>query len=319
MSDLTVAVVICAYTEERWDDIVAAIDSVKRQTPTVDELVLVIDHNAALAERGRANFTDGITVIENAHQNGLSGARNTGIENTKADIVAFLDDDAEADPGWVAALLTAFDTDHVVGMGGTVNAAWLTARPLWWPREFDWVVGCSYTGLPTAVADIRNPIGANMAVRRSAFTAVGGFSPAIGRVGKHPVGCEETELFIRIHQHQPNSIVRFRPDASVAHKVPGTRANFDYFRRRCFAEGLSKAVVAKLVGSGDALSSERSYSTKILPAGVLRGLRQGFTGDTNGFRRAGAIVAGLGLTTAGYVRGRLDKGTDLHLPTAEVK
>ncbi|MDX6197452.1 MAG: hypothetical protein QOJ79_603, partial [Actinomycetota bacterium] len=78
-----------------------------------------------------------------------------------------------------------------------------------------------------------------------------------------------------------------------------------YFRRRCYAEGISKAVVAGLTGSDAALASERTYVRRTLPAGVARGLAAAVRGDVSGLVRAAAIVAGLVVTSAGYLRGRL--------------
>jgi hypothetical protein len=121
------------------------------------------------------------------------------------------------------------------------------------------------------------------------------------------VGAEETELYIRIRHWKPDSMVIFMPNASVHHRVPASRANFTYFRRRCYAEGLSKAIVSHLVGEADKLSSEWDYTLKTLPLGVLRGITDALKGDPNGIRRAGAIIAGLGFTTAGYIRGTLSK------------
>ncbi len=306
-------VIICAYTEERWDDIVEAIASVNAQSQKPNEIVLVIDHNDDLHERARQQFTEGVKIVANHHKQGLSGARNTGIESSTGDVLAFLDDDATAEPGWLAAMSKTYEDDNVIGMGGRITAQWLTERPKWWPAEFDWVVGCSYVGLPTTTTPIRNPIGANMSVRRSAFSGVGVFSSEVGRIGKRPLGAEETELFIRIRQHWPDAAVLFEPECAVLHKVPGARANFKYFANRCYAEGLSKAVVSQLAGSSDGLSSERSYTLKTLPLGVINGLISGVKRDPAGFSRAGAIVAGLLITTAGYIRGRLAKGPERNL------
>jgi hypothetical protein len=91
----------------------------------------------------------------------------------------------------------------------------------------------------------------------------------------------------------------------VRHFVPDARCRFSYFVSRCYAEGISKAQVTANVGSGQGLSSERSYVTRTLPLGVIRGVAGLFAGQLNGTMRAGAIVAGLGITTAGYVRTRL--------------
>lgn len=307
------AVIICAYTDERWQDIVDAVESVRSQSKPVKELVLVIDHNDGLLQRARAEFTKGVTIVPNRHKQGLSGARNSGIEASSAPILAFLDDDAIAEPEWAEQLAEPYARPEVVGVGGDIRPLWLEAAPAWWPAEFDWVVGCIYKGHTTEKTEIRNAIGANMSVRRSAFESVGGFSSGLGRVGKHPVGAEETELYIRIRHKWPDTKVIYQPTAIVHHKVSRGRGTWAYFRARCYAEGLSKAVVSKLSDSGENLSSEWGYTLKALPLGALSGVVDGIRGKRNGFGRAGAITAGLAITTAGYVRGRLSKGPERNL------
>jgi hypothetical protein len=145
-----------------------------------------------------------------------------------------------------------------------------------------------------------------MSFRREVFDEVGGFRTEIGRVGSTPAGCEETELCIRAGQRWPERQVLYDPLVRVRHRVPARRGEWSYFLSRCFAEGRSKAVVARLAGAGDALSTERSYALRVLPAGVARGIRDTLSGrDRAGFRRAGAIVAGLSVTAAGFLDGRL--------------
>jgi glycosyltransferase involved in cell wall biosynthesis len=297
VAPLTVSVIICAYTEDRFDDITDAVASIRDQDYPVLETLLVIDYNEALLRRARAAFPD-VTVIPNERTRGLSGARNTGVEAASGDIVSFLDDDARAATDWLSKLLEPYADPNVVGVGGTVTADWLSGRPSWFPREFDWVVGCSYTGLPTNVAEIRNPIGAAMSFRRKTFPLVGGFSDGIGRVGTRPLGCEETEFYIRLRRAVPGSTVLHVPDAEVYHRVPATRANADYFRKRCYAEGLSKAIVTDSVGANAALEAERSYLRRVLPRAVLRDLQH-----RDSWPRAAAVIAGVLVTAAGYGRG----------------
>jgi len=59
------------------------------------------------------------------------------------------------------------------------------------------------------------------------------------------------------------------------------------------------------VGKGDGLSSERTYTFRVLPAGVLKGLADGMRGDFPGFARAFSIVAGFSATAFGYLAGKL--------------
>jgi hypothetical protein len=100
------------------------------------------------------------------------------------------------------------------------------------------------------------------------------------------------------------------PKAVVSHAVPPERATWSYLIRRSWIEGRSKARVAQSVGMGPGLRSERAYVARVLPAGVLRGLRDGARGDRDGYLRAAAIVASLATTVAGYAYGYLVPGRE---------
>jgi len=319
------SVVICAYTVDRWTDLKRAVASVLAQEPPAREVVVVVDHNDDLLERACARwpqpgpsdqevarvnegvdgFVSVVAVVPNRGRRGLSGARNTGVDASRSEVVAFLDDDAEAEKGWLASLLTPYSDPHVAACGGAAVAGLVGPRPLWWPVEFDWVVGCSYLGLPTTTATVRNLIGANMSIRRAMIVELGGFSEGIGRVGSRPLGCEETDLLIRLVQRWPDAGILYEPAACVRHTVPPNRLSWRYFRSRCFAEGLSKASVAARVGSERALASERSYALKVLPAGIARGLLGACGRERGAGLRALAIAAGLAMTTAGYLWGQV--------------
>jgi GT2 family glycosyltransferase len=292
-------VIVCAYTMRRWDDVRAAVESVRAQ-PEAPEVVLVIDHSDELLSAARRRWPD-LHVIPNASERGLSGARNTGVAAASGDIVAFLDDDARAEDAWLAPLLAPFTDDDVVGVGGFAEPIWPAATGSGpYPDELLWIVGCSYTGLPTEFSEVRNVIGCSMAFRRASIIAAGGFSSGIGRVGTHPLGCEETDLCIRIRQVDPTAKIHHEPASRVHHRVSDDRVTMDYVRKRSYYEGISKAVLSRRLGRKDSLSSESAYLTRVLPGALLRELTHPAKG---GLRRAAAIVVTVATIITGYAVG----------------
>ncbi len=299
-----VSAIICTYSQARWRDLVQAIESLECQTLPPLEIIISVDHNPTLFQRIQASFPH-LIVTENKGTRGLSDTRNSGIAAARGHKIAFLDDDAIAEPGWLALFNQWFDRPEVLGVGGRTEPLWLSQQPGWFPKEFSWVVGCEYREDVAPGTVIRNPFGGNMCVRRRIFDSFS-FRNSIGRVGTMPLGCEETELCIQAHQRWPQDIFIYEPRAVIHHKIPASRTRFKYFLSRCFAEGLSKAFVSRWVGAGDGLSAERAYTFRTLPRGILNGWRDGILDrNWNGPARAVTIVIGLGTTTAGFVVGSI--------------
>jgi glucosyl-dolichyl phosphate glucuronosyltransferase len=300
----SISVVICAYSDKRWGDLVAAVESVRGQSLPAEEIIVVIDHNQPLMERLQAHIP-GLKVVPNERTRGLSGARNTGVSIAQGEVIAFLDDDAIASQDWLYWLAASYD-DNVLGAGGPVQPLWLAGRPSWFPEEFDWVVGCTFLGMPETTTKVTKLIGCNMSFRREVFAEVGGFRTNMGRVGTKPLAGEETEFSIRVCQRWPEKVLIYEPRANVLHRVPPARANWSYFCARSYGEGTSKALVAQIVGTADGLASERTYTTRTLPRGVVRGLADlPLHRDPSGVARAATIVAGLGITVYGYLEAKV--------------
>jgi GT2 family glycosyltransferase len=302
---LRASVIVCAYTEERWPQIHMALGSVAGQTVPPCQVIVVADSSPALYDRLDAEYPD-FDVVHNEFERGLSGARNTGVKHAAGEIIVFLDDDACAERDWIEKLLSSYEDESVVGAGGLVLADWGSMnRPIWLPEEFLWVVGCSYKGLPETRARIRNPLGANMSFRRSAFDRAGLFDPAIGRNAgdTRPLGCEETEFSIRLLEAWPGGRIIYEPRAVVHHHVDRSRRTWRYFLDRCFAEGYSKAHVAGISGRTAALSSERSYMTRTITRAAYRELRALFRpGGRAALGRLTALLLGVSWAAAGYGR-----------------
>lgn len=308
-----ISVIICAHTEDRWDDLVAAVESVLQQTLPPEEIIVVIDYNPALLKRTQEHLPD-VVIVENSRTRGLSGARNSGIVVAEGDIIAFLDDDAIAEPNWLEHLVMYYADPRIAGVGGKIEPLWRGAHSSWFPDEFDWILSCTYCGLFMNAGaarnggPVRNMIGANMSLRRDVLMSINGFHEAVGKGATglllNDVGGDDTEVSIHVARQYPDAQFYYTPTALVWHSVPAQRATLSYFLRRSYIEGLTKAKIVSMYGANMGLSTERNYTFKVLPLGVIRGVADALLHhDPTGLARAGAIVAAFMATLSGYVVG----------------
>ena len=298
---LTVSVVICAYTEDRWPLLLRSVSSVQCQSRKPAEIIVCIDHNASLLERCRQQWAKQagatsvpVVVLANRYQGHLGSARNSAAEVAHGDVVAFLDDDAWADPDWLDQLLLPYEDDHVVAVGGAPTAEFERARPDWFPSEFDWVFGCAYSGLPETQAPLARLIGANMSVRRLALAEIGGF---------HSDNHDDMDMCHRLMHLRPDDLILYEPLARVHHHVPETRTTWGYFWRRCFFVNKGKVEAFRHMEGAADRSADIGFVTRSLSRGVPEGLRQALGGDVWGAVRAASIAAGVVLAGAGHLAG----------------
>jgi hypothetical protein len=294
----TVSVIIPTYTKARWDWLHECVASVKAQTVPPLETIVVVDHNPELLEEISREFP-GVIAVPNIGGRGVSGARNSGVKASRGQVVAFLDDDSIAREDWLGTLLRHIVTPGVVGVGCYSDGLWEAPCPSWFPGEFSWTIGVSYSGLPKKPTAVRNVWTSAMLVKRSAFEVVDGFREDFGKIGNRSLP-EDTDLCLRIAAVQENSVWIWDPEKVMKHRVPDGRATFGYLMSRCFLQGWGKAAMAHMDGFGESTSMERHYALRTLPAGVGRGLADAVRGDVSGLGRSGAIIAAFTVTVGGY-------------------
>jgi glucosyl-dolichyl phosphate glucuronosyltransferase len=272
----SVTVIVCAYAMGRLKLTMKSVTSIFAGSLVPTEVLLVVDNNDDLQETLIRELGDlPVRIIPN-HGNGAADARTTAIMEAKNEIVAFIDDDAWADATWLQELATAFEDARVVGAGGLVLPDWAPqSTPL--PAELLWIVGSTYKGHALERVAITRPIGANMAARRSALLAVGGFPSAFGpREGRKSSSNEELAVFTQLRTLFGADSILYVPTAVVHHYAPAERTTWRYLFSRSWAEGTSKADARALFGR-QVMRYDGSYVTGTLLPGAFAYLRNAYT------------------------------------------
>ena len=270
MQFVNVSVIISSYTEKRLNDILRCISSLRKQTHPPLEILLVLDPLEGLVHFYRSRLPASVKIIISPRI-GLSHARNAGARAASGSIIAFIDDDAYADEDWLLNLVKNYEDPDVMGVGGFVAPEWISHRPYWFPEELDWIIGCSYRGLPTVKSSVRNPIGANMSFRSEALRKVGYFKSDIGRLGTTLLSNEDTEISMRILRAIRNARLIYDPSAIVHHKVDTQRTSLAYVWKRSFYEGISKATITaelNLANTRTALTTEGDYLKHLIRVAI---------------------------------------------------
>lgn len=176
---------------------------------------------------------------------GLSRARNAAIAHAAGDILAFLDDDAVATPGWAAAMTADLARTGAWCLGGRVLPRWPGEEPTWLAPRLRYLL--SIVDLGDEVRWLRGPTfpcGANLAIRKSVFERVGLFHPELGRRPGSLLSGEEIDLFRRVLR--AGGIVAYTPHAIVHHIIPASRLTPTFLRRRAWWEGKTLALLDRL-------------------------------------------------------------------------
>lgn len=220
------SVVLC--TRDRADSLRLALQSVLRSAgPDVD--VVVVD-NAPRTDATRTvveELADARVRYLLEPRPGLSVARNTGARAATGQVLAFTDDDVVVDEHWLPALLRGFTRDAPVGcVTGLVPSAELETAP---QHFFDAKVHWSSSTVPRLydLQDHRGDsalypyasgmvgTGANFAVLRAAYDALGGFDEALG-AGALTRGGEDLDWFVRTLT--AGWTIAYEPSAVVWHR-----------------------------------------------------------------------------------------------------
>jgi glycosyltransferase involved in cell wall biosynthesis len=260
---MKVSVVVCTYSMERYGPFSECVESVLSQEYDPLEVVLVVDGNGDVYERVQADFgrESDVIVHNNDENRGISFSRTKGAELASGEVVAFIDDDATAEPDWVQQLVDVYEETDAIAVGGDVQPDWQTAKPDFFPEEFYWLVGCVEPGFAEDGEEVRNTYGSNISYRREKFLNVGGYDPNTGRKGDQHLQAHEAPVGIRLLEEYGKGMV-FTEDAVVHHKLFEYRGEFRWLLFRSFWQGYSKRVMDLLYP--DAPDDKSAYLKQLL-------------------------------------------------------
>ena len=248
---IRLSLVIATYN--RAEQLMVTLRSVAAQSKASAQWeCIVVDNNSAddTKQRVEAFIAEHPSLNIRYHfesKQGLSYARNAGIEQSNGDIIAFIDDDERIVPDFIGAYIKLFDSyPTAMAAGGKIIAEYPTGRPRWMshyterpianPMDFGDYVRIFPKG--------RIPGGGNMAMRREVFNKIGLFNTSLGRTGKLLIGGEESDLFERIAAADMECY--YAPRAVMFHIIPAEKLSESYFERLCYNTGVSQRTRAEI-------------------------------------------------------------------------
>jgi len=307
MPSATVDLTVVIVTFKRRDLLARAVASVTSQSLARPFEILVVDTASEgfdTRDLPSTNFGGTVRVLT-AHQGGTAHARNVALREARGEIVAFLDDDAEANQGWLLALCRAYEgNDNIAAAGGPILPEFMVPPPRWIQDAYD-LIANEFSALDHGeeACILKYPetlYGPNLSVRRRIAVACGGFREDLGPLRGQWSPGEEVEL---IHRLQGLGYhVHWVPSAVVRHLIPPNKMTRAFLRRRAYARGLS-AALGKLSGPEASLPADLRMTRMIgaVAYHVIFSLLSWLLGRT----RAAVVHERAGARWAGILTGRL--------------
>jgi glycosyltransferase involved in cell wall biosynthesis len=241
-----ISAIICTHNGAKL--LQKALESLVRQTLAHEDFEIIVVDNASsdataqVVEEMRRENTN--LRYRREDRLGLSWARNTGAETASSPYLAYLDDDARAEPRWMESLLVAFEAGVPAPdcVGGRVRLDWGGNAPSWLPARY-WRL---YSSLDLGDAghflgESEYLVGANIAFRRAVLLEMGGFDARLGRRGRTLLSGEESAVLEKFRKS--GRLVFYEPNAAVWHFVQEKRRTKRWLRSRLFWDGASQPLL----------------------------------------------------------------------------
>lgn len=167
---------------------------------------------------------------------GLSFARNRGINEAHGDYIVFMDDDQEIDKDYIPSVRKYFEETGAACIGGKIKYINSDAIPIWLHPLIE-TVGQIDLGDSIIYLDGKRQFlkGGNIAFRKSALLALGGFNTTLGRIGNTLGAAEEDEIQNRLVNIGQK--IAYTPDLIQYNWLLPEKFSKSYWRRQAYWSG----------------------------------------------------------------------------------
>lgn len=259
---MKLSIIFCTYNREKY--IYNAMKSVVEQDfPIQDYEILLInnnstDHTADICRQFQADYSNVTFRYYVEKKQGLSYARNRGVEESRGDVLVFVDDDATVFDTYLSSICSFFEKYPEVGAcGGPIVPVYEVEKPKWLSHYTEQLIGGAlYRG--DELEPFRNgkyPGGGNSAFRKEIFDKYGLFNVELGRKGTGLIGAEEKDLYDRLTRG--DEAFYYLPQMGIYHYIPEKKLTEAHFRELTYSIGKSERIRTKAV-------SEKAYRKRIV-------------------------------------------------------
>ncbi len=244
---MKISVILCTYNREKY--LTAVLDSIVKQTLSpIEYEVLLINNNSpgntkSIAQNFKNNHPEiNFRYFEELNQ-GLSFARNRGINECNYELITFIDDDAFLKEDFLQNTVEVFKkSENTIAIGGQILLSYEGKIPSWENKYLNSLLGYFKPSNSTFIFSTKNyPRGSNMTFRKKIFNEIGMFNVKLGRIGGQMIGGEEKEIFNRIYQLKKYNVL-YIPSVIVYHTVPESRTTKEFIISQARGNGLSEKI-----------------------------------------------------------------------------
>lgn len=250
------SVVICTYN--RADLLAGALRTICTQTVDSSHYEVIVvdnhstDHTQAVVDRYARLYPNVRYCLET--QVGLSHARNRGWAVAQGTYVAYIDDDDEAPPEWVAVALDVIANVGPLAFGGPCRPFYLHRKPPWYKDSYE---ALNFGSDARYLSDGEFLPGLNMVFRKDILGDLGGFDPKLGMTGHNLGYGEDDEIQVRLRKKQPHAAVYYDPRLVVNHLVKPEHMTMRWVLRAAVAKGRARYWAAQAEGCDASISPAR--------------------------------------------------------------